>query len=174
MRRRLIILGLAGIAAAIAVAASSRGGPDISGYAVVTDGDTIRVGDHKVRIFGIDAPESRQSCQDAEERQYPCGQRATEHLKKVTTDRRVECVRVASDRYGRTVATCSVYGQVLSWSRFDIGQEMVSAGWARDDATYSKGRYAAAEKIAKQEKLGIWAGTSETPKHWRDEHRGRR
>ena len=35
---------------------------DITGSAIVTDGDSIKILDRKIRIHGIDAPEIRQSC----------------------------------------------------------------------------------------------------------------
>ena len=35
---------------------------DISGKARVVDGDTIYVGSTKIRLFGIDAPEQKQTC----------------------------------------------------------------------------------------------------------------
>ena len=35
----------------------------ISGSAVVTDGDTIKINNNKIRLFGIDAPEKKQLCE---------------------------------------------------------------------------------------------------------------
>ena len=35
---------------------------DLSGRAVVIDGDTIDVADSRIRLYGIDAPESQQTC----------------------------------------------------------------------------------------------------------------
>ena len=34
----------------------------ISGIAKVTDGDTIKIDQKKIRFFGIDAPEKKQQC----------------------------------------------------------------------------------------------------------------
>ena len=36
----------------------------IIGKARVTDGDTIKINDQKIRLFGIDAPETKQFCKE--------------------------------------------------------------------------------------------------------------
>ena len=35
---------------------------EITGYAKVIDGDTIRIKENKIRLYGIDAPENNQIC----------------------------------------------------------------------------------------------------------------
>ena len=47
----------------------------LSGRARVIDGDTLDVDGVRIRLHGVDAPESRQSC-IAAERRWPCGERA--------------------------------------------------------------------------------------------------
>ena len=44
---------------------------EISGSAVVTDGDTIKISNNKIRLHGIDAPEKRQNC-TKNEKKYNC------------------------------------------------------------------------------------------------------
>ncbi|MFK0690921.1 thermonuclease family protein [Mesorhizobium sp. IMUNJ 23033] len=44
----------------------------ISGVASVIDGDTIEVRGQRIRFNGIDAPESKQYCDDAKGFEYPC------------------------------------------------------------------------------------------------------
>ena len=34
----------------------------IEGLAIITDGDTIKISNQKIRLFGIDAPEMKQKC----------------------------------------------------------------------------------------------------------------
>jgi hypothetical protein len=40
----------------------------------VIDGDTIEIHGTRIRFYGIDAPESRQTCRDGLGREYRCGQ----------------------------------------------------------------------------------------------------
>ena len=35
---------------------------DVTGKARIIDGDTIHIGDTKIRLHGIDAPEAKQEC----------------------------------------------------------------------------------------------------------------
>ena len=46
----------------------------IVGRASVIDGDTIEIHGTRIRLYGIDAPESRQTCRDGLGREYRCGQ----------------------------------------------------------------------------------------------------
>ena len=57
----------------------------ISGIAKVVDGDTIKIENKKIRLFGIDAPEKKQKCRKpwltilflTFNKDYPCGQIST-------------------------------------------------------------------------------------------------
>ena len=54
---------------------------EIFGLPVITDGDTIKILNNKIRLHGIDAPEKKQKCiKNAKE--YNCGVVATEALTK--------------------------------------------------------------------------------------------
>ena len=53
---------------------------DISGTALVSDGDTISISGMKVRLNGIDTPERSQTCRTARER-WECGYEITETLR---------------------------------------------------------------------------------------------
>lgn len=46
----------------------------IFGLAVAGDGDSLRVGDNRIRLFGIDAPEIDQVC-DKPSGRWDCGKR---------------------------------------------------------------------------------------------------
>ena len=48
----------------------------------VSDGDSLRSGKLRIRLFGIDAPEKNQQCTDADGAKWTCGetaQKALEH-----------------------------------------------------------------------------------------------
>ena len=95
---------------------------DLSGRARVIDGDTIEVGTVRVRLHGVDAPESKQSCLAGGER-WPCGQRATRALAGQIGGRTVACSERDPDRYGRIVAICRHGGR-------DVNAWLVDQGWA--------------------------------------------
>jgi len=47
----------------------------IAGRASVIDGDTLEIAGKQIRLLGIDAPESSQTCTDSRGSRYRCGQR---------------------------------------------------------------------------------------------------
>ena len=55
-------------------------GEAVSGFARAVDGDTLEVGGARVRLHGVDAPESAQECTDARGRAYACGRAAARRL----------------------------------------------------------------------------------------------
>ena len=60
----------------IALLVDSVAAATLTGKADIVDGDTIKVSGIPVRLYGIDAPESRQTCK-REGRIYGCGKQAT-------------------------------------------------------------------------------------------------
>ena len=61
VRRFCSIVRAAAFLCLVLVAAGAAGA-GISGVASVTDGDTLRIGSERIRLHGIDALESAQSC----------------------------------------------------------------------------------------------------------------
>lgn len=183
---------LAGLALCAALGASfaallpeATGQTPMIGNAVAIDGDTIRLGNQRVRLFGIDAPEAHQTCLDASGRPWACGEAATVALRKMLAEGGVTCAAKDHDRYGRTVATCNVaYREEVcdparsTWNLpaascyvvRDLGARMVALGLAVDRPKYSHGAYQDQQQAAKAEHLGIWAGTFTGPADWRREH----
>lgn len=82
----------------------------ITGTAAVTDGDTLRIGPVIVRIHGIDAPETGQTCRTTEGKHWNCGAAAANRLAALADGRMISCEALARDRYGRIVARCSAAG----------------------------------------------------------------
>ena len=131
---------------------------DFSGKARVVDGDTIYVGSTKVRVFGIDAPEQKQTCTH-NKKQWNCGEQSTFALANIIGNHWVECIKKDVDRYRRIVATCYT-------GPYDIAKKMVLQGWAIAYRRYSKD-YVADEEIAEQNKVGMWRGEFVKPWEWR-------
>lgn len=115
-----------------------------SGVASVVDGDTIEIHNRRIRLSGFDAPERGKYC--GRTNVY---QRASLALSDFTAQRLVTCDQTDVDDHGRVVAVCRV-------GEMDLGQYMVSLGWARDWPRYSNGAYAEAEAAARRDRLGIW------------------
>jgi endonuclease YncB( thermonuclease family) len=136
-----------------------RAPSDVAGRAQVVDGDTLRIGEQRIRLTGLDAPELGQSCTGPDSRNWSCGAAAKTFLAGLIEGRPVTCVRSGRDAYDRTLATCTVDGD-------DIGAQIVAAGWAVADFAYG-----AEEGAARASGLGIWSGEFMTPAVWRETHR---
>ena len=76
-----------------------------AGRASIIDGDTLVIHGQRIRLFGIDAPKSRQTCEAAAQT-YRCGQRAALALADHIAQRPLTCEQRDVDRYGRIVAVC--------------------------------------------------------------------
>ena len=135
----------------------------ISGVPRVVDGDTIEIGSTKIRLESIDAPETDQACLDAHEACWKCGIEARDRLKEHIADRSIDCASNGSDRYGRTLAACSIGGE-------DLNAWMVQQGWALAFVRYSN-KYVADEATAREAQRGMWSGAFIAP--WDYRHRGK-
>lgn len=150
---------------ALALCAGPAMAGEIVGPARIIDGDTLEISGQRVRLAGIDAPETEQACM-RNGQPHPCGRESDNSLRALFYERIAWCHVSGVDRYRRAVAQCSVPG--LS----DIGEAMVRAGYAVRYPQYdTAGRYTAAEAEARRERRGIWAGKFEMPWIWRKEHR---
>lgn len=78
---------------------------DVVGQASVIDGDTLEIHGTRIRLWGIDAPESSQLSRDEDSLPYGCGAEAANELDSFIAGRPVSCEPVGRDVYGRTVAT---------------------------------------------------------------------
>ena len=133
-------------------------GATLSGSARVIDGDTLEIRGMRIRLHGIDAPESAQRCRDAG-RSWPCGREATRALSGRIAGRPVVCEERDRDRYGRSVAVCRAGGE-------DVNAWMATAGWAFAYRQYSRS-YVAEERAAQAAGRGIWRGDVVPPWDWR-------
>lgn len=131
----------------------------ISGQVKVLDGDTLSMGSQRIRLHGIDAPEKAQTCSDSNGDTWRPGRAATRWLTRTLASQTVTCTTVDRDRYKRLVSRCLVNGQ-------DIGDMIVSRGWAMAYRKYSS-RYVSAERKARAQGRGIWRGRCQSPWSWR-------
>ena len=150
---RLILL-LATFLSAAPVAAN-----DLVGVASVIDADTLEIRGVRVRLHGIDTPESRQSCMRASGAQWRCGQQAALALSDRIGRRTVNCSVRNVDRYGRAIAVCTQGNQ-------DLNRWLVSEGWAVAYRRYSRD-YIGVETAARSAGRNIWSGQFVRPWDWR-------
>lgn len=134
----------------------------ISGVPRVVDGDTLVVENTRVRLFGIDAPESKQTCEGAAGTAWSCGAAATQDLRDLASQG-VRCSGKEEDRYGRLIAVCYAGGR-------DLNAAMVARGAAFAYRKYSMA-YVGQEAEAKSARRGIWQGRAERPDQVRAQKR---
>jgi len=132
---------------------------NISGVPRIVDGDTLEVAAVKIRLEGIDAPESDQVCLDHQSSKWTCGIAARDRLAEHIGNRSVDCTPTGSDKYGRTLAVCSTAHE-------DLNGWMVRQGWALAFTKYSK-VYVAEEEQARNAQRGLWSGAFIAPWDWR-------
>ena len=118
----------------------------IKGNAIIIDGDTIHIGNSKVRLYGIDAPEINQTC-TINKIIWECGFESSQALENIISAKEVRCEIVDIDRYKRYVAKCFVKNIYLN-------QYMVQKGWAIAYRYYSDD-FINDEEIAEKNKVGI-------------------
>jgi endonuclease YncB( thermonuclease family) len=148
----------------LALASASASAETIAGRASVIDGDTIEI--HGERILDIDAPESRQTCQDASGAAWRCGQQAALALSDWIGQQTVTCDTTKLDKYRRHLARCSVGGA-------DLGEWMAGHGWAVPYRECKCETIRDAADFAHQQHAGIWSSVFIMPWVWRKVHRWR-
>jgi endonuclease YncB( thermonuclease family) len=148
------------VALCVAVSCSEvRAGGVISGTPKIVDGDTVQIGEAKIRLQGIDAPETDQLCLDAKQHTWACGISARDELIEHSAGRSWDCDISGADRYGRSLGTCFVEGE-------DVNAWMVHNGWALSFLKYSH-TYDADEAVARAARAGLWQGAFIAPWDWR-------
>ena len=125
----------------------------------VVDGDTLEIGAVKVRLQGIDAPETDQICLNASGGHWTCGIDARDRLAAHIAGHEIKCVSNGTDVYKRELGLCSLAGE-------DLNGWMVREGWALAYVKYSSA-YTHAEDDARARQRGLWQGAFIAPWDWR-------
>ena len=135
------------------------GTESLTGVTSVIDGDTLDIHGTRIRLHGIDAPESVQLCLDPSQKPWRCGQQAALALSDRIGRRPVSCMVRDVDRYDPAIAVCMEGGE-------DLNRWLVSEGWAVAYKRYSRD-YVGAEDQAHRAGRNIWSGQFVMPWDWR-------
>lgn len=150
MRLLICVFGLA--IGSITLGASTQAVNQFTGRVVgISDGDSITVlvekKQVKVRLDGIDAPESGQSF----------GNKSKQALSDLIFGKTVLVEKRGEDRYDRTLG-------VIMLREADINAKMIEDGWAWHYKEYNHDqRLAELEKEAKEAKRGLWVDPNPLP-----------
>lgn len=129
----------------------------------ISDGDTITVLDHnrqqhKIRLKGIDAPESHQ----------PFGQKSKSNLSAMVFNRDVTAECGKQDKYKRQICKIVVNGMDANLEQVKAGMAWWYRDYAREQSPQDREDYEIAEFNAKVRRLGLWSDTNPVPPwEWR-------
>src|SRR5262249_8457090 len=108
------------------------------------------IGEVRVRLEGIDAPEAGQTCGRGHGDTWPCGLDATHALAALIGGRPVECKPHGLDKYGRTLGVCF------------LGQQDINAWMVREGHAWAFTKFARGDEKggggARARRIGIWQG----------------
>lgn len=126
---------------------SANAETEFAGKARVVDAQTLEVGGRLVRLFGVSAPPTDETCLTASGQRWACGEEAAFTLAFETGNRWLTCRERFRDA-GLTVATCLA-------GPYDIAALMVRKGWAIARPDESQG-YIKDEEKARSDGQGMW------------------
>jgi endonuclease YncB( thermonuclease family) len=132
---------------------------ELAGSARLIDGDTIEVGGQIVRLHGIDAPETGQTCTDAAGAEWLCGEEAGAALGRLIAGQSVTCEGDVRDAYGRLIAVCRT-------PQGELNRRMVLDGMAVPFTRFSDD-YLAEGIDARKAGRGLHAGPFRLPEEFR-------
>lgn len=157
---RAVRLGLLAVTGALALGgcavdppAADTGGRETGRVTNVVDGDTIRIGEERIRLIGVDTPETRKPGTPVQ-----CfGKKATAFAKRLVAGRAVtlELDVERRDRYGRLLA----YVRRKEDGLF-LNAELVARGYAQvltvpPNVRYAE-RFLELQRRARDRGLGLW------------------
>lgn len=147
---------------AIGAVVATQVGQKIEGVVtVVKDGDTVIFktpkGDVDVRLYGIDAPETKKNKKKLGQ---PYGEEAKAFLSQMVLNEKVVLEVTGSGNYGRV-------GGILHHNGDDVNATLIRSGLAWAYKEYLKGphasEYLGLEEVARKEKLGLWKQSNPQP-----------
>ena len=152
---------------------------DLLGPAVANaiDGETLFLRGVEVQLFGMDAVEADQVCQDAEGEDYPCGRHATQALQTLLQEGAVVCFPLFTVNENRVVAVCELTNQeadvptsplefMQEGRELNLSRLMIARGHALSIGIGAQ-FFSAHQDEAQRQRIGIWQGSFQPPSTWR-------
>lgn len=130
----------------LALPATAADKPELSGYAIALDADTLRIGTTRIRLYGVSAIEMKDG-----------GHVARAAVDDVISGKRVDCRKVDTDRYKRPVAICAIEDGPADLSEWLLATGNAVTYRAYMDQSDVDDGYLAAERVASEKGLGVWA-----------------
>ena len=147
------------------------GQTNVAGRVVrIADGDTLTVLDamnvqHRIRLQGIDAPESHQAF----------GTQSKNSLSGLVFDKEVSAICDKADQYGRLVCTIMLGGKDINLEQIKAGMAWHYKDYQREQSPEDREVYARAEDEARTARRGLWVDPNPTePSEFRREERRER
>ncbi len=137
----------------------AQAGP--TGKPRVIDGNLIEIAGQPIRLHGIDAPDSGQTCLENGKR-WHCGANAAFALARIIGGHWVVCRQREPGSDKRITAVCRLAGPEGP----EINRRMVAQGWALADRRASQA-YVTEEAAARKARRGLWRGRFVPPRDWR-------
>src|SRR6267154_2750035 len=134
------------------------GSQTITGRVVrIADGDTVTVLDatntqHRIRLQGIDAPESHQAF----------GTQSKKSLCDMIFDKEVTVLYDKTDQYGRLVGKILLNGKDVNLEQVKGGMAWHYKEYEREQSPEDRELYARAEDEARSARRGLWVDASPT------------
>jgi endonuclease YncB( thermonuclease family) len=150
LNRSLQIAKFALLAALLFLSISAQPQTITGKVVAIADGDTLTILDdqkrqHKIRLDGIDAPESSQDF----------GSRAKQSLSDLVFGKTVTVTSWKKDRYGRTLGKVTLDGKDINQEQIDRGMAWFYRQFAKELPSNVAAVYGLTEKRARHEKRGL-------------------
>jgi endonuclease YncB( thermonuclease family) len=136
----------------------------------IADGDTLTVLDamnvqHRIRLQGIDAPESHQAF----------GTQSKKNLSDLVFDKEVTAICDKADQYGRLVCKIMLGDKDINLEQVKAGMAWHYKDYQREQSAEDRDLYARAENEAHAARWGLWIDTNPTePSEFRREEKRER
>lgn len=145
------------------------------GYANAIDAETLYMNGVEITLFGIDAVERDQVCNDRSGAEYPCGHLATQALQEMVQDTMVICFPLVNINERRVLGVCELDGSnapdepdgfLRGYRAQNLSRMMVEYGHAIGIGIGAE-NYEEEQRQAQTLRQGIWQGSFLPPHLWR-------